>query len=92
MTRELRLPHFPTTEKSPLRISDTLTSVSFRGQEYVIQSGTEGVANLVFDVPAMARGVNGRERYGDEEDCRVTDCLFEVRCIVGIKLAMGFGR
>ncbi|TCD63942.1 hypothetical protein EIP91_004752 [Steccherinum ochraceum] len=91
LTRELRLPHFPVSEKAPLRISDTLTSVSFRGQEYIIQPGTEGVANLVFDVPATARGVKGTERYGDEEDNRVTECLFEVRCIVGVKLSMGFG-
>jgi hypothetical protein len=80
------------TERAPLRISDTLTSVSFRGQDYIIQPGTEGVANLVFDVPATARGVKGTERYGDEVDDRVTECLFEVRCIVGVKLSMGFGR
>ena len=37
---------------------------------------------MVFDVPANARGVDGGQRYGDEEDDRITECLFEVRCIV----------
>lgn len=75
-----------------MRVSDSLTSVSFRGQDYIIQPGSEGVANLVFDVPENARGVNGRQRYGDEEEVRVTNCLFEVQCLVSVKLAMGFGR
>ncbi|CAL1715767.1 unnamed protein product [Somion occarium] len=91
LMRELQLPNFPSTQKAPLQISDTLTSVSFRGQEYVIQSGAEGVANLVFDVPRNARGVKGGPRSGDEEEDTVTEALFEVRCIIGVKLSMGFG-
>lgn len=85
------MPNFPSAEKPPLQISDSLTSVSFRGPEYVIQPGVEGVANLVFDVPADARGVKGGRRQGNEES-KTTPCLFEVRCIIGVKMSMGFGR
>lgn len=92
LTRQLQLPSFPTTEKPPLQISDTLTSVSFRGQEYIIQPGTEGVANLVFDVPRHARGVKGGPRHGDEDEETVTAALFEVLCIIDVKLSMGFAR
>ncbi|KAK7686099.1 hypothetical protein QCA50_010911 [Cerrena zonata] len=92
LTRQLQLPEFPTTDKPPLQISDTLTSVSFRGQEYIIQPGTEGVANLVFDVPRHARGVKGGPRHGDEEEETATAALFEVCCLIDVKLSMGFGR
>ncbi|KAI0077291.1 hypothetical protein K474DRAFT_1661914 [Panus rudis PR-1116 ss-1] len=93
LTRELQLPIFSSSSKPPLQLSDTLTNVSFRGQEYVILPGSEGVANLVFDVPRNARGVKGGKRHGDEEDQagKTSEPLFEVRCIVGVKLGMGFG-
>lgn len=57
-------------------------TVNFKGQDYVAQPGTEGLAMLVFDVPGGARGVRGgvrvrgggagkddeRRRVGEEED------------------------
>ncbi|RPD54826.1 hypothetical protein L226DRAFT_539372 [Lentinus tigrinus ALCF2SS1-7] len=89
LTRELHLPNVPSNQKQPLQLSDTVTTVSFRGPEYIIQPGAEGVANLVVDVPKHARGVKGGYRQGDSG--KATECLFEVRCIVGIKLAMGIG-
>lgn len=57
----------------------------------MIQPGVEGIANLVFDVPPSARGVKGGIRQGDDES-KSTPCLFEVQCIVGVKMSMGFGR
>ena len=89
VSRELYLPNVPATQKQPLQISDTITSVSFKGPEYIIQPGAEGVANLV-DVPRGARGVRGGRRIGDGN--MSTECLFEVRCTVNVKLAMSIGR
>ncbi|OBZ72563.1 hypothetical protein A0H81_07416 [Grifola frondosa] len=89
LTRELCLPNVPPGEKPPLQISDTLTSVSFRGPEYIILPGAEGVANLVFNLPRNARGAKGGRRQGDEEQEPTTECLFEVRCVASIKLSMG---
>ncbi|CCM04221.1 uncharacterized protein FIBRA_06388 [Fibroporia radiculosa] len=91
LIRELFLPNQPIAQKQILQISDTLTSVSFRGPEYVISPGAEGVANLVFDLPHNARGVKGGTRSGNEEDDRTVDPLFEVRCTILVKLTMGIG-
>ncbi len=90
LTRELHLPDIPSNQKQPLQLSDTVTTVSFRGPEYIIPPGVEGVANLVVDVPKHARGVKGGQRRGDGG--KSAGSLFEVRCILGIKLAMGIGR
>jgi hypothetical protein len=92
LTRILHLPGFPRPHEAPLQISDTLTTVPFCGPEYIIPPGVEGVASLVFDVPKFARGVKGGSRDGDEAERRTTEALFEVRCIVGIKMLMGIGR
>ena len=83
------MPNQP-AQKQPLQINDTVTSVNFRGPEYIIGPGVEGVANLVIDVPKHARGVRGGRRIGGGD--KVSECLFEVRCTIGIKLSMGFGR
>ncbi|KAJ7471047.1 hypothetical protein FB451DRAFT_1090677 [Mycena latifolia] len=91
LTRSLVLSGIPATEKSPLQISDTLVTVPFRGQEYIIPPGAEGVASLVFDVPKHARGVKGGLLTGDESAPKHTPAIFEVRCVVGIKMTMGFG-
>ncbi|KAJ7146779.1 hypothetical protein C8R44DRAFT_18707 [Mycena epipterygia] len=91
LTRSLVLSGIPATEKSPLQISDTLVTVPFRGPEYIIPSGAEGVASLVFDVPKHARGVKGGLLKGDESSPKHTPAIFEVRCVVGIKMTMGFG-
>ncbi|KAF8816126.1 hypothetical protein BYT27DRAFT_7248651 [Phlegmacium glaucopus] len=59
--------------------------------EYIIPPGVEGVANLVFDVPEPARGVQGGTSDGEcEEDGgqpRRAESLFEIRCEVEVKLA-----
>jgi hypothetical protein len=88
----LHFPDLPPSEQPPLQISDTLTTVAFRGPEYIIHPNSEGVANLVFDVPKGARGVKGGTREADEGDIKSTDPLFEVRCIVAVKITMGIGR
>ncbi|KAJ7068875.1 hypothetical protein B0H15DRAFT_871713 [Mycena belliarum] len=91
LTRSLVLSGIAPTEKSPLQISDTLLTVPFRGQEYIIPPGAEGVASLVFDVPKHARGVKGGLYKGDESSSKHTPAIFEVKCVVGIKMTMGFG-
>lgn len=78
---------------APVQISDTLTTVSFRGPEYIIPPGAEGIANLVFDVSKDARGVRGGILDGAEGDGpRHTESLFEIRCKVEVRLIMGMGR
>ena len=73
-----------------------MTTVPFRGAEYIIPPGAEGVANLVFDVPKHARGVRGGTLDGEEAEGglgpRHSESLFEIKCKVEIKLAMGMGR
>lgn len=90
----------PDNHTPNLEVSDTLTTVSFRGAEYIIAPGTEGVASLIFDVPKYARGVRGGplqggegdEGAGERERLRTTESLFEIRCAVSVKIGMGFGR
>jgi len=66
--------------------------VAFRGPEYTITPGAEGVASLVFDVPKFARGVKGGIREDHDEEAKITEPLFEVQCILSIKISMGIGR
>lgn len=77
-------------------MSDTLVTVPFRGPEYIIQPGGEGVANLVFDVPKEARGVMGGMLDGEELEgegrLRLSQSLFEIRCKVEVRLSLGMGR
>lgn len=93
LTRTLYLPGATT---APLQLSDSLTVVPFRGPEYIIPPGAEGIANLVFDVPKQARGVSGGLLDGEEAENgtgpRRTESLFEIRCKVEVKLTMGVGR
>ncbi|KAI0091276.1 hypothetical protein BDY19DRAFT_904724 [Irpex rosettiformis] len=89
MTRQLILPKAP--QDHPLQILDTLTTVPFRGLEYIIHPGVEGVAHLVFDVPDTARTVKAESRYGGDDEDRVSPNLFSVKCVVRIKMTMGFG-
>ena len=95
LTRTLYLPG-QQRQSTTVQISDTLTTVPFRGPEYIIPPGAEGVANLVFDVPKHARGVQGGVLDGESEEDggqpRQTESLFEIRCKVEVKLGMGFGR
>ncbi|KAF5381196.1 hypothetical protein D9757_007889 [Collybiopsis confluens] len=103
--------HDPSSSDShipEMEINDTVTSVPFKGQEYVIPPGVEGVASLVFDVPKKTRGVRGgvlvneeEEMFGDElkKDARTKlrgrgkgkVGLFEIRCVVEVRIGMGFG-
>lgn len=105
LTRTLVLPNpnANSTEisRTPiLEVSDTLTTVSFKGAEYTIAPGGEGVASLVFDIPKDARGVRGGALEGGEGDedvsrrevSRFTESLFEIRCAVDVKIGMGFGK
>ncbi|KAJ7189489.1 hypothetical protein GGX14DRAFT_609147 [Mycena pura] len=78
-------------EKGPLQISDSLVTVPYRGQEYIIPPGAEGVASLVFDVPKHARSVKGGLLQGDESAPKATHAIFEVECLLRIRVTMGFG-
>ncbi|KAF8800493.1 hypothetical protein BYT27DRAFT_7227437 [Phlegmacium glaucopus] len=95
LTRTLYLPGQQLQQPATVQISDTLTTVPFRGPEYIIPPGAEGVANLVFDVPKLARGVQGGTLDGESKEeggqPRRTESLFEIRCEVEVKLGMGIG-
>ncbi|TDL25851.1 hypothetical protein BD410DRAFT_801167 [Rickenella mellea] len=99
LSRHLRLSSGSNTSNPPrsLEISDSLASTSFKGPEYIVQPGTEGIANLVFDVPRNARGLRGGLRDGgdadefDESAQKTVDSLFSVQCVIGITLGMPIG-
>ncbi|KAI0290261.1 hypothetical protein B0F90DRAFT_1787636, partial [Multifurca ochricompacta] len=105
LSRHLHLPS-PANNTSkrlppPLQISDALESVSFRGPEYIAHPGTEGIAQLAFDVPYTARTVSAHPRDGgdtveDREKLVVvkgkTPALFEVRGVVAVRIVMPLGR
>ncbi|KAH9063558.1 hypothetical protein EDB87DRAFT_1575346 [Lactarius vividus] len=84
----------------PLQISDTLASIAFRGPDYTANPGTEGIAQLVFDVPRSARTVSAHPRHGgdiDEDEGEAiavkkkTPPLFEVRGVVSLRISMPLG-
>ncbi|KAG0695129.1 hypothetical protein DFH29DRAFT_956795 [Suillus ampliporus] len=83
LSRELRLSS-PSVDKGALKISDTVTEVEFRGHEYMVPPGIEGVANLVVNIPRSSCGSRGGARVG--EDGNITDCLFEVRCSLRLRV------
>ncbi|KAF8193322.1 hypothetical protein BJ912DRAFT_960669 [Pholiota molesta] len=88
LARTLYLPGSATGQQraAPVHISDTLITVPFRGPEYIIPPGAEGVANL------RVRGgtLDGEELEGGN-GLRHSDSLFEIRCKVEVKLTMGMG-
>lgn len=90
MIRQLVLPDVPADH--PLQVQDSLASVPFRGPEYIINPGVEGVAHLIFNVPDGARTVKAEPRCGGEDERRISPNLFSIRCIVSITMSMGFGR
>lgn len=90
--RTLHLPNAASSSKAPLQITDTLVTVPFKGQEYIIPPGAEGVASLVFDVPHHAKSARGGMFDGEESENRTTHALFEVRCLVSVKMNMGIGK
>ncbi|KZP22607.1 hypothetical protein FIBSPDRAFT_919309 [Athelia psychrophila] len=105
LSRYLHLPSLSTSSAKPaakLEIADTIATIPYRGPEYCVPAGGEGVATLVFDVPRVARSVRGGPRHSsspssDDEDIRDTegdqsvDALFEIRCIVSVKVLVGLG-
>ncbi|KAI0261138.1 hypothetical protein BC834DRAFT_1044154 [Gloeopeniophorella convolvens] len=107
LSRHLHLPHAAGAPSPQLRISDTLASVAYRGAEYAAQPGTEGIAQLMFDVPRAARTVTAHARHDalDDEDededenddrtaitpRRTTPALFEVRGVVAVRVSMPIG-
>ncbi|KAF8800463.1 hypothetical protein BYT27DRAFT_7262865 [Phlegmacium glaucopus] len=96
LTRTLYLPGQQQLQQpATVRISDTLTTVPFRGPEYIIPPASEGVANQVFDVPKLAPGVQSGTLDGESEEdggqTRRTESHFEIRCEVEVKLGMGIG-
>ncbi|KAL5525827.1 hypothetical protein ACEPAG_7164 [Sanghuangporus baumii] len=88
--------HLPSTShlQQTLQLSDVLANIPFRGPEYIVQPGTEGVANLVFSVPRNAQGVrSGRLETGEEDEGREpVESLFDVQCMLEIKIGMGLGN
>ena len=69
-----------------------------RGPEYTSNPGTEGIAQLIFDVPSAARTVSGHPRYGrdvDEDEGEAKNRKpppFEVRGVVTVSISMPLGR
>jgi hypothetical protein len=88
----LHLPGAPQSDSQPLQITDTLTTVNFRGPEYTALPGTEGLAQLVFDVPKKARTIRGGGRKGADEEVLPKEPLFEVRCTLNIRINLPIGR
>lgn len=92
LLRTLHLPNFGTS-KNAFQITDTIVTVPFRGSEYTINPGVEGVANLVFDIPRTARGVkSGPREKTDEGDHTHVEALFYVITAIHVAIGMGVGR
>jgi hypothetical protein len=77
-------------DKEASKITETVTEVEFRGHEYMVPPGIEGVANLVINIPRSSRGSRGGARVG--ENGNTTDCLFEVCCSLRLRINMPIGR
>lgn len=88
LSRELRLSSL-SVDKETFKIIDTVTEVEFRGHEYMVPPGIEGVANLVINIPRSSRGSRGGARIG--ENGNTTDCLFEVLCSLKLRVDMPIG-
>ncbi|KAF9450465.1 hypothetical protein P691DRAFT_810282 [Macrolepiota fuliginosa MF-IS2] len=77
---------------NPLQISDTILTVPYKGPEYILPPGGEGVAHLVFDVPINARTVRGGTyKDGADGGRRTSEALFCVQANVEVKVNMGLG-
>lgn len=87
LTRTLHIANAP----DALLISDTLANHPFRGPDFIIPPGAEGVASLVFDVPRLARSVRGGLLDGLDGQ-KPTHALFDIRAVVTVKMGMGLGR
>lgn len=84
--RDLHLSQSFLAGKSPPNISDISTEVEFRGPEYSVPPGIEGVATLVIDIPRHSRGVKGGLRVADNG--KATESFFEVRCALRLRIDM----
>lgn len=73
-----------------MQISDTILAVPFRGPEYTVLPSSEGLANLIIDIPRKARGVLPGARE-DSDGHHSKPPLFYVQCVLSLKLGMGFG-
>lgn len=76
--------------KSPPNILDVATQVEFRGPEYSVPPGVEGIARLVIDIPRHSRGVKGGLRFDDNGVA--TEGFFEVCCTLRLRIDMPPGR
>lgn len=75
-----------------MQVSDTLVTVPFKGPEYTVSPGSEGIAHLSFEVPKLARGVRAGDRHGAEDEAnRISESLFHVKCSISVKIGMGIG-
>jgi hypothetical protein len=90
LTRALHLSQSLLVGKSPPDVFDVITQVDFRGPEYSVPPGTEGVASLVIDIPRHSRGVQGGPRVDDNG--KITDSLFEVCSTLDVRIDMPPGR
>ncbi|KIJ14386.1 hypothetical protein PAXINDRAFT_116058 [Paxillus involutus ATCC 200175] len=86
LTRALHLSQSLLVGKSPPDVFDVITQVDFRGPEYSVPPGTEGVASLVIDIPRHSRGVQGGPRVDDNG--KITDSLFEVCSTLDVRIDM----
>ncbi|KAH0833425.1 hypothetical protein J3R83DRAFT_12538 [Lanmaoa asiatica] len=86
LTRDLHLSQSFLAGKSPPNISDVATQVEFRGPEYSVPPGIDGIASLVIDIPRHSRGVKGGLRIDDNGTA--TGGFFEVRCTLSLRIDM----
>ncbi|KAF8556498.1 hypothetical protein OG21DRAFT_1506414 [Imleria badia] len=86
LTRDLHLSTSFLAGRSPPNISDVTTQVEFRGPEYSVPPGVEGIARLVIDIPRHSRGVKGGLRVDDNG--RTTEGFFEVGCTLRLRIDM----
>lgn len=86
LTRSLHLSNSLVGAKPPPHLADVVTQVDFRGPEYSLPPGIEGLARLVIDVPRHFRGAKGSSRLDDSG--RTTDCLFGVSCAFDVRVEM----
>lgn len=90
LTRDLHLSESFLAGKSPPKISDISTQVEFRGPEYSVPPGIDGIATLVIDIPRHSRGVKGGFRTDDNG--KAINDFFEVRCALSLIIEMPPGR
>ncbi|KAG9316882.1 hypothetical protein JVU11DRAFT_2958 [Chiua virens] len=86
LMRDLHLSQSFLAGESPPNSSDVATQVEFRGPEYSVPPGIEGIATLVIDIPRHSRGVKGGLRVDDNG--KTTEGFFEVCCTLRLTIEM----